>query len=338
MDRRIEKLKAQPRSYLAGVFWLLMLVALLIGLLGLFVSAAWQSQSQPELREDVIKEISSTLHDLTYKDSETIRQTLNKWEERTSQERFWPTLVRDLSIALLIAVFLTVSIELYAGRRLREQVATEVLSGVFNKIIPEVIFDEVKSNVIQAPVMRKNWEIRMSLARDAALTDPNLYVSTTILGYGIQNLLNRSQVYPLSSRLSQDVTGPDAQGEPLPRFVRVTINGVAVPDLSRHLSDNASRLLVPVPLPGSSDEVVQILLEVREIIRIPDAIYWATPTGAEGAIIEIDNTGTPDLGFKVEAYHPDKGRLRETIAGRRWVFTGGILPWQAFEIQTFRRA
>lgn len=331
-----------PRDYLPSLFWTVMVALGSLGVVGLYFSATWHSNSQMRLRDGAITDVSSVFRNLSYEQAEKIKDVLTKWGERVAREEFGPILFRDGAIALLVAVFITATIELYAARRLRTQVAQDVLSGVFNKIIPKEIFEEVKSQVIQATVLRRDWNIRISLDKDTTLNKEgsDLYVSTTILSFGIENLLNQPQQYTLSSGLSLDVTGTDSQGKQLPRYEKVTIGSedFVGEKLASHLSQEGVRLSMPIDLPSKTDEIVESSIVIKEIVRVPDAFHWVTPMVADGTTIDIDTSATPDLIFSVEAYHPDKKKLKETIPGRRWVFSGGMLPWQGFEVATKKKS
>lgn len=77
--------------------------------------------------------------------------------------------------------------------------------------------------------------------------------------------------------------------------------------------------------------------DIREIIRVPDTFCWSMNSTTEEAEIVIDASAptVTDIAFEVTALHPDRARLVETIAGRTWVFAGGILPWQGFQIRSY---
>ena len=238
---------------------------------------------------------------------------------------------------MFLAVFLTVTIELYAGRKLRTQVAEDVLSGVFNKIIPPVIFDEVKSQIIQSPVIKRKWELRMVLRDDEKIsgTDPNYYISRTVLSYSLENLLNRPQIFTISSGLSRDHSAVDSFGNKLPRFVTLKIDNQEVTgaELENCFSENKSRLSKKINLPAGGGKLTEVLIEIEELVRVPESFYWATPNSADGVTIDIDSSSVPGLTFNAIPYHPNAEAFNETIKGKRWVFSGGILPFQGFEIE-----
>lgn len=321
------------KNHLTLVFWLFMAIVVLIAVIMLTEFARMESDSRQLGRESVISEMGEVLPELTHRQAERLRDTLKSWEELRKEETLFPTLLRDLGIALIIAVFLTVTVESYAGRRLRAQAAEDVLAGVFNKIIPETIFEEIRTHVIQAGVLRTGWEIRMGLRKDATLSkrDPNLYISNTRFTYCVNSLLKKRQDIPISAGLAQDINGVDAKGNSLPRFMKVTIGNTVLSgrDLERCLSRDGTVFDYRYPLKSDKTEV---LIEVEEIVRTPDAFYWCTPMPADGIKIFIDSNAAPELQFTALAYHPNRDALSEPIKGENWVFPCGILPWQGFEI------
>ena len=72
-----------------------------------------------------------------------------------------PDVVRDLGIALLVSVFVTFAIELYASKRVRQELTYHALSAAYQQIVPEEIFDQIKDNVFQSDVYRRNWEVHI---------------------------------------------------------------------------------------------------------------------------------------------------------------------------------
>lgn len=281
------------KNYLGKFFVALLVGVLILGIAGLVFHSVWVSASEKALTEALIKDVHSLLPNLSHTDAENIRAALSKWSENLTSESMGPILLRDISIAAIISVALIVAIEFYAGQKLREQVAEDVLSGVFRKIIPESIFEEIRSSIIHAPIIRKQWEVRMAVRKDQTLfeRDPDLYVSTTIVEYKIESLINRPSKHTIISFLAQDVTGMDSTGQPLPRYVAVSINGnrIAGEDLNEFLTEDGTRYENTITIPrASSGTSTHILLELEEVIRVPDTFYWTTTSATEGAIFNID--------------------------------------------------
>src|SRR5207249_4711328 len=72
-------------------------------------------------------------------------------------------LLRDVGIATIVAAFLAVTIELYSGTRLEKRVAENVLDATFEKLVPPVIYAQVRDNVFRSEVMRHDWTIELSI-------------------------------------------------------------------------------------------------------------------------------------------------------------------------------
>ena len=61
----------------------------------------------------------------------------------SNQQYGWvPDLIRDLGIALWISVIVTFLVEKYASDRLREDIAYNVLSAAYTKVVPEKIYTQ----------------------------------------------------------------------------------------------------------------------------------------------------------------------------------------------------
>jgi hypothetical protein len=151
------------------IFNLAMSICGLLGGLGVAGSIYWESRYQAQPHDQFVIELGSLLAQSSKPSSEQLAQLVSRWQESLSKEHFGPEIIRDLSIALLVSVFVTVSIELYAGKRLRTQIAGEVLEAAeaaFEKFIPDVIYKEVADNVFRSNVFRRQWSVDMSVLNE----------------------------------------------------------------------------------------------------------------------------------------------------------------------------
>src|ERR1700730_9963636 len=79
--------------------------------------------------------------------------------------------IRDLGIGMIVSVFVTISIELYASARLRSEVATDVMEAIFQRLIPPVIWTQVATFVLRADVVCYNWELNIDVRTREEDTD-----------------------------------------------------------------------------------------------------------------------------------------------------------------------
>ncbi len=335
----MSKRKLRAWRYLDRSFWLVMVLLCLLGVSGLLGSVYWQSRIEKTVCKEVIKEIIKEVPTLAYDKAERIEKVLGRWEKRLTAERLWPIFSRDFFIALLIAVGITVSIELYAAKRLSSQVAEDVFEAIFRKVVPPEIYPEIRDHIFRATIMRRNWKISMTL-----IDDPNLrsrqrdcYLCKTIMTYSVESLLGYTHEHLIRSRLDLDITDSDLN---LPRFDKVTIGNMEYEKekLKKELlSEDGFTYKKLVKLPAAPHTPVMVINEISEIVRVPDTFVWSSNLLSDGIEIEINTTSTPDLKFEVHPLHPESGKLQET-SPQRWVFRCGILPWQGFEIRSMQRA
>jgi hypothetical protein len=322
--------------YLSRFFWLWMCLWILVGCALLLGSIWWQSSTDQSIHTEVISKINAIVPDLRLKAADEVRVMLSQWEHRLIEERFGPAVMRDLAIALLIAAIVTVTIELYAGEKLRSRIAEDVLQAVYMTVVPRSIYQQVADSIFRATVVKRDWQIHMTLRPSNELGKDNehLYISKTVISQKFCNLLARPQPdFPVSCELDEDVTKPELD---LPRFTKVTIAGDVYEgerlDKIVDKSTYSYRTLIDLP-GGSPDDYLQVVNEIEEIVRVPDTFVWSTPYMTEGITrIIIDTTGTPELQFKVFPLHANRKALEERVKGRQWDSEDGILPWQGIEV------
>jgi hypothetical protein len=60
---------------------------------------------------------------------------------------------------------------------------------------------------------------------------------------------------------------------------------------------------------AGKDRYINVIIEISEVINVPDIFVWNTPTQAEGFKVIIDSLAVPELQFNVTALHPDHEEL-----------------------------
>lgn len=319
------------------------LIFVFLGLGGVLIlgSAWWDFSSKKNIHAEVIGELRNSVPRLLSKEEGQVVAILEKWEGRWSQENLIRTIIRDFGIALIVAAFLTLAIEIYTKTKLISEVRKGVLEATFQKIIPEVIFREVQAHIIKARVLRKGWDIHLSVHEDenVSRTHPDCYVTRTVTRYKIHNLVNQAHEHTITSALDLSSDCSDAVGK-LPRYEKVQIGaetyGVGGKDLKKILTDDGAGYRVQALLPKSIDEPVVVINEIRDILRVPDTFAWWTSIQAEGGRLTIDSFSVPALKFEVKPLHPNRVGIEEPVKGRMWEFHGGFLPWQGFEIRVWK--
>jgi hypothetical protein len=146
-----EKLKATVSRQNIILYSALALVAV-IAVLAIFVAVYWKHASRETGEKLLIFELGQSIQrfgpdGVRSSDSSAAQPTKPLADlvkelvtELSQQDGLGPDLLRDVGIALLIAVFVTLVIELYASSRLREHISYDVLSAAYAKVVPEEIY------------------------------------------------------------------------------------------------------------------------------------------------------------------------------------------------------
>jgi hypothetical protein len=157
-----DKKKRSPAD-LRSIFVLWMVICTIVGIAGIASSIYWESKLQAQSHDQFRIDIGSLISQTPKPNGKEVTQVLDRWEKALGEQHVEPEIIRDLSIALLVAVFVTFAIELYAGLRLRTQIANDVLEAAFEKIVPEEIYDEVRDNIFRSPVVRRDWVVDIKI-------------------------------------------------------------------------------------------------------------------------------------------------------------------------------
>ena len=313
-------------------------VLALVGLIGIGLcglSGHFDSQIEDFSVNQLLAEIQKTAA-LNFEQVSQITAFTEHWKQHLAHASFWTTLIRDVGIAMMLAVILTVVIEFWARQRLQDEIREGVLEATFRRLIPPQIFDEIRNGVLLAKSVKRQWQLVMTVSRDATLNgpDPRCYASQTSVTYRIHNLTNSAYEETFSTELNRDIEGSDQTGS-LPRFDWVRIGNKKYTDeeLKDFLAPDGHSYTVSLTLPRDPS-YLEVRNEFKEVLRVPDTFVWSMTGLTEDVSITIESTGVPEIGFEVNALHPDRKRLERTGNGR-WDFQGVVLPWQGFEIRSF---
>jgi hypothetical protein len=247
----------------------------------------------------------------------------------------------ELGIALVIAAILAAGIETYARMRFEDELKRGVVEAIYKRMIPPLVFDQVREHILKANIVRKNY--RLTLKLNGKLPDedrPDQYESETSISYDIFNITGLSPDCTITHGLDHDLSYTDKNNRDWPRFTSVKIGDALYdePALSRHIRDY--RLTIKTKLP-KADHPLHVEIKAASIVKAPDTCNWNMSNLAEGATIEIVvDPAVTGIGFDVKALHPERSMLnpqkRNGQNGAwKWVFEPALLPWQGFEFRSF---
>ena len=238
--------------------------------------------------------------------------------------KIFTLLLKEGGIALMIASILGYTVEAMSRKKQEEEVnnfiqliSEDVLSAVFKKIVPDPIFDQIKTAVLEETVIKKDAVLtcdlyhlsendiaNLKLTKDEAANYLKCEMTSTY------TLINLSEV-PIKSHRVQSGTSCDLDGE---FYSHLKIHSVVIKDeldqsevdacLDRK-QDGRLHFSKEINLAGKSnggENGIPISFCYSTFKRINDADVWSTVLPTENMTL---NVNYPD-GFKVGAtsQHP----------------------------------
>lgn len=257
-----------------------------------------------------------------------------------TESHFVAELLRDLSIACFVSVFVTVFIE-YLGHR-RRAVAAEsgMLELVGGALVPKVALDEFVQNILSNGIVCTRWLLEMNISR-VAESDRLLCAGTVT--YTLTNYTSREQTVPLKHELEADKRGVDASGQQVPRFDALawtahvpgasdipTPNAVDLAATRDALHPDWLEYSVHVPANGR----VEATLRRVEYLPLPGQMPWYMffTTMRPRLVIHADAATSAHADFRVVLRHPMGRELHETTSGE-WEIPTAVFPGQGFAIE-----
>jgi hypothetical protein len=172
--------------------------------------------------------------------------------------------LREFGIAIVIASIVTLMYETYAREVLAQETMAKVVESVMGDMFDAQLWEEMRRQLLQKTVVRREGIVRLSLEPHAKLSNGQtvLWVSLT---YRVHELRTKSKTIHIRHSLDTFMTRKDLD---LPRFTRIQI-GDRVLD-PRTLIEG--RLDIDSPA-DSSRYGTNVLIERREIVHLPGAYH-----------------------------------------------------------------
>ncbi|WP_019676560.1 hypothetical protein [Arsukibacterium perlucidum] len=261
---------------------------------------------------------------------------------------FFSILFKEFGIAAIIASFLGFSVEKFSRAKqhqeqaeFRKQVSENVLSAVFEKIIPPAIYKEIKSTVMEQTLVKKNAHLTYDLqslpdevikklglsTEDAA----NIVFCNIETRHVIENLSENPDVsYVIKCGVSCDLDG--LFGEYL-EISSVEIEGkkLSQDDLNEFAkpAKDGGVIELKYPRPLAGEEKISVIVHSRTIKRLEDTEVWTTMVPTENMTLEVIHEGNLCIG--ANANHSKKLKaisLNPSIPKAVFELHHGVLPHQ----------
>jgi hypothetical protein len=265
---------------------------------------------------------------------------------------------RDIGIGFIVSVLVVTFIEWRAGLTLRTEIAEDVLEAVFRRIVPDVIFDQVRDSTFRSDVLRRDWQIQLTIlpveenraayraVRDQAKTEQVYLIQSTVT-YALENLNDSDISFPLTHGIDSELSieehgipcftelefgGDLYRFEPTEIFSRYG-EGESFVDRGLTLSREPNEMLAEKTVQINRAGTTVVRYKLIRALRVPGIYVISCATPADGVTVQI--SGVSELGFDVRPLHPQARHIAESESGRRWTFPYGMLPWQGIQIVSY---
>jgi hypothetical protein len=264
-------------------------------------------------------------------------------------------LPRDIGIGLIVSVLVVVFIEWRAGQTLRTEIASDVLEAVFRRTIPDIIFSQVRDCVFRSDVLRRNWEVSLTVlppseyaeiyraVREAAGSSEVFLIESQV-NYDLENLNDNDIAFSLTHGVDSELVDSD-RGIPGFRELQFgdELHRFDPDDLRTLYRDRKPQIEPTISLSFAGPTEVLVSKQLRlprkgcvsaryravRAVRVPGIYVISCATPADG--IRVKATGPSNLGFDVKPLHPQAAHIKAEGTGR-WSFDYGMLPWQGIQI------
>jgi hypothetical protein len=276
------------------------------------------------------------------------------FSELEQEDHIVADLIRDLGVALLIAVIVTIVIEKYSSDRLRESIALDVISAAYMKVVPSEIYTEIADNIFRSDVCRRKWKINIKAERWLSeQRAKHVAIVSSVTTYDVENLNNHPIRFEVSGGIDNDID-MEGMGCPFPRFDSIKIansppkNGsapsrddtgtlldVTIPPkdsekvLTREgqtidyryknlvlvLESTHQQIRFGVPVTIPAGQTIGVEFKSARGIRVPGSIVLYATAPADGIDITVKSDEN-EIKFRVIPLHPNRNALKpDSVSG-----------------------
>ena len=293
-----------------------------------FVMSDRVDSMDDEIRQLISSEKSAS--EMTPAGRRALRRLLVEHLQAFETRSFARTLLEHLSLTLFVTFLLIITIELHTRRKAREEISREVLEAVFQKIVPDEVFKEIRDYVLMARVIKRRYRFEMRMWKEDEGAETYL-IADVVHHFWVHNLTGRpNQKYPYRYGLADDPSLDRASGEHLPKFTRLLVGGKPV-DLTKASAEGGRRIEYEVPLDADSKVGTEVQLEVREVGRFPkETGVWTLDTLVDSLTVFVD---LPVAGLKYEvAPQHHRARHFQKVEQDLWTVDSVFLPGQGWQL------
>lgn len=205
--------------------------------------------------------------------------------QETSSPQLAHDLIRDVGIALIVAAVIAAIYEIHARARFDRATMTGVLGSIYNDIVDGSVWEEIRQQILDKELVRKNGQVTISLKRDDLLPKGQ-HIVWVEFEYDLCGL--RSTPRRIELRHFLDSFMNDAASK-LPRFDQIVIDDkVYKGDALKECIDNKGVFKKKLSIDGREGTPIRIVVERHEIVYVPGAYYLIMGELTDGVRLHLE--------------------------------------------------
>jgi hypothetical protein len=209
---------------------------------------------------------------------------------------------RDLAIAFVVALIVTVIYEVYARSRYERKNFINTLQVIMNEIVHPGVWEEVRNQIIDRNMIRENCMIRLKLEKETGLRDGQMVLCVEF-EYDLQSLSSKPERVTVLHYLDDHIECPTKK---LPRFELIEVGKENFCDtaLDAHISSGVFSFDTTLKPRGQSD--TQVRSRRREITYVPGSYNLIMGEICCGLRLRLDEIPSGIKAFVHVWPHTDK--------------------------------
>jgi hypothetical protein len=259
--------------------------------------------------------------------------------------------VRDIGIAFVVAVVVSVVYEFSTRSIGDRETVLETINKTLSAFVPETVWSEVKDEILHRNAIRRNVELDLVISEEAVLSDGRRVsapkgqaIMWMSYSYDLYGMSDRESQIPIRHQLAFEMWNQELQ---LPRFERVTVSGPTDADKRvyegvelKKIDDGKGSIRleggnsVKVPPEGSKNPA-RITTERYELVYVPGSYNLIMPEltakseFSKEPTMKINIKKIPDdLQVDVDTYYAAHNFIKPEVNKNFWTFDRTMLPGQ----------
>lgn len=264
-------------------------------------------------------------------------------------------LVRDIGIAIMVAGIISLTYEWSTKETESKYEMKSVLDRVLSKFIPEVLWNEIQTEIFNRKAFRTDMEMEIELFKEfddidgnKVILPENVRILKTRLSYLLKGMSASKHHVDIVHHLDEHMRNNQLN---VPRFITAaltdengTVTNYTGKNLDNIIDTGKGRLFIPsnrCPAISYHGSGVKVVVERYELVNVPGLYTMVLPemvipsnNNNSISITLSKQTGAiDDVGLQIETwFNTQKHNFDKDKNADKWIFNSIMLPGQGFSL------